>query len=87
MLSQRVFHLEPTVCLIDRAQQVVERGRFLDGPRTIERGAQQVQVTPGKQTDGYDALVHDTLRNLIYIKNASKQLKCLAFRLRIGSPA
>ena len=34
--------------------------------------------------DGYDALVHDWLRSLIYVSNAAKRLRCLKFRLGIG---
>jgi hypothetical protein len=83
MLRNFLFDVEPAVSLVDRPQQFVEPGRILDWPRAIERRTQQVQITPGKQTDGHDALAHDTLRNLIYIRNVSKPLLCLTFHLRI----
>lgn len=87
MLLDVVLQLEPTVRFVDCPQQFIERGRFLDWPHAIERWTQHVQITPGKQTDGHDALAHDSLRNLVCIRNALKRLKCLAFHMRIGRPA
>jgi len=45
------------VGLVDRTQQFAEDRRIFDGPGALERGTQSVQVVPGKQADGYDAIL------------------------------
>jgi hypothetical protein len=46
---------QPAIGIVDRAQQFIERRRIFDGPSAVERWTQQVQLAPGKQTDGHDA--------------------------------
>jgi hypothetical protein len=81
-----VLLYELAVRLVDRAQQLAERRRFLNRPYAIERWTKQVEVATGEQSDSYDAVLgHQTLRKLTYVSpNAHKRLKCQAFRHYIG---
>lgn len=44
--------------LIDRAQQLMEIGSFLDRPQAVERGPEHVQVAACEQADSDDPFGH-----------------------------
>lgn len=56
---------EPLVSLVDGSQELIERRCFFDRPSPIECWTEQTHVMSRQQTDGHDAILHDTLRNLI----------------------
>ena len=70
----RHFHplpLQLLVGLVDGAEQLLEARSILDGPEPVEGRAEKLQVTPGEQRDGDDALlVH-------VVENARLAAKCL----------
>ncbi len=49
--------LQLPVGLIDGPQQLAERGGLLDRPYPVEGRAEQAQVMPRQQSNGYDAFL------------------------------
>jgi hypothetical protein len=50
---------KPPIRFVNRSQQLAERGNLLDRPNALECWTEQVEVLLRKQSDGYDALIHD----------------------------
>ena len=50
--------LKLPVRFVDRAQQLLETGRFLDRPCPVEGRAEKIELAAGEQADGDDAVVH-----------------------------
>jgi hypothetical protein len=65
-----------SIGLIDRLQQVVKAGGFIDGPMPRERTAKYVQVSRGEQPYGNDLTLSQVTSRVDIGYNARKSLKC-----------
>lgn len=55
---------ELPIGLVNRLEQLVERGCFLDRPRPVERRPEQAEIALGEQSNGNDSLASRVARNL-----------------------